>query len=943
MAQKPTGLHIDRFIKGLVTNRAAISVPQRVGGLGGVTKYFDALIDGSNVEISPSNTLARRPGFPKYSTATFSAETPKGFTSGIFNGTLYKLFDTDSKVYLFDTTSLTSIYTKGTTAQTHYQQVGNILYFSDGTNNKKFSIGTSSDVSVTNAGITPPANAPTVPNLNFYDSGGGTQTVHSWVPGATYTNATASAIQFYLMAPTGEIQWAVVPAGSTLQSQNSAPDWASEYGTFGGVVKDGTMTWTNCGPVLAWAANTVFSNSTYVTNNNFSSVSSTGTSGTTGSATNNWTVGTSVGIGPTTSSGNTNTYTFTNLGLSLPAGATVQGIQVSVNRAANRANAISDVTVKLLKASVATGNNKAAAGFWPFTTGSNFYTVPTSGGVRQDYGSNTDLWGTTWSVSDVTNSGFGVEFVANNASTRTTTGALVFPITITVYYKIATTDITGTVYAQVVQDTNGNLQRAKVGGTSGGSAPSWSTTIGGTTTDNGITWENIGTGHKLAALTYWSYAYGFHTGSPHLSTMSPELKLFAPILGNNVNIQGFGSDDTQCDRNDLYRTADGGSTFLYCNTAPNVNSSTSWTIIDTDLDGDLNEELQGPVDFANNPPPAGATLLAYHTGRMWAAVGNLLYFSAGPDCINGDGNQAWPPANVFTFPAPVNGLAPTSQGLVVFTATDVEVVLGGPQLETYWVQPLRKNFGVLSSNCVAQDGDDIAVYTASRQLFSFSAQGQNELGFDVAGTLASNFDPSSSYLAIHRQGQDQGVFLSNGSTKVIRYNLNAESWDPLATPSAGIGPMASIDTALGTRTLVSTANGFIVGRDTATFSDSGSAYSAYATIGSILLSDLGDQPASIQSVLLAYAAVGTDLTVSVLPNEVSGSFTSIPLSNSDPPQLSGTAYESSTLKMKEYQWLGVGSPLPNFLKHVQIKITMSASDTVKNEVYSASLSPVLMQ
>ena len=54
---------------------------------------------------------------------------------------------------------------------------------------------------------------------------------------------------------------------------------------------------------------------------------------------------------------------------------------------------------------------------------------------------------------------------------------------------------------------------------------------------------------------------------------------------------------------------------------------------------------------------AGMTILAYHMGRLWGAVGNLLYFSAGPDCINGDGNQAWPPANVFTMSAPIKALA----------------------------------------------------------------------------------------------------------------------------------------------------------------------------------------------------------------------------------------------------------------------------------------------
>jgi hypothetical protein len=246
-----------------------------------------------------------------------------------------------------------------------------------------------------------------------------------------------------------------------------------------------------------------------------------------------------------------------------------------VNRAANRANAISDVTVQLLKAGVGTGSNKAAAGFWPFTTGSNVYTVPTSGGVRQNYGANNDLWGTTWSVAEVTAANFGVQFVANNASTRTTTGALVFPITVTVTYTVATTDISGTVYAQIITDSNGNLQRVKVGGTSGAAAPTWSTTIGGTTADGTITWDCLGTANQLPCLFNRTYAYSFHAvHCTHVHRISPTLVVQAPIIGTNVPLQSFGSDDTQVDRIDLYRTADGGSTLLYDTSGPNVNSST---------------------------------------------------------------------------------------------------------------------------------------------------------------------------------------------------------------------------------------------------------------------------------------------------------------------------------------------------------------------------------
>jgi len=43
-----------------------------------------------------------------------------------------------------------------------------------------------------------------------------------------------------------------------------------------------------------------------------------------------------------------------------------------------------------------------------------------------------------------------------------------------------------------ILDTNGNIQAASVGGTSGSVQPTWNPTQGGTTTDNGITWVNQG-------------------------------------------------------------------------------------------------------------------------------------------------------------------------------------------------------------------------------------------------------------------------------------------------------------------------------------------------------------------------------------------------------------------------------------------------------------------
>lgn len=943
-AAAPSGVHIEHFIKGLVTNRAAISVPFRFTQMGQVIQYMDALIDGLNVEISPKNTLWRRPGWTKFCSAQLaSSETVNGFTGVTLSGTAYTLASTNQNVYEVGSAALTSLYTKTTSLQTFFQQVGEQLYFSDGTINQKWD-----GLTVTNNGLVAPVNAPTVPNLNWFDSSGGTQTCHAWVPGAVYNNTTASAVNYFLMAPTGEIFWSVVPAGTKLSSQTSTPNWSAQYGTFGGVVQDGTMTWTDCGLPGTWAASTVYQNSAYSTTATMNAQNSQNTQTTSGSTSFNWTT-TSTSIGFTEASGgttgDTNTLTVTGLGFAIPSGATIKGITVRLYRGANRTNAVQDVTVQLLKAGTAVGNNKAASGYWPQILW-NAYNIPTIDGLKQDYGSNTDLWGTTWSASDINNTNFGIKIVASQNSSSRTSAAITYnsqnssvTALFTITYTPGSSAVSGTYFGNIITDSNGNLQLCKVGGTSGASAPSWSTTIGGTTTDNTVTWICLGTASQLPCLFNRTYAYGFHSSgaTDHISTMSPTLILQAPIIGVNVPVQGYGSDDTQVDSNDLYRTADGGSLLLYDNSSPNVNSSTSWTINDVELDTDLDAELIGPVAFANNPPPTGATILGYFMDRMWAAVGQYLYFSAGPDCINGDGNQAWPPANVFTLSSNITGMAATSQGLLVFTGNDMSIVLGGPQTDTFWVQPLQKNFGILSPNCLVQDGDTIYLYSSQQQLWSISASsGKSEISELVAATIATNFPSATSSLALHRDGEDQGLFISDGSGKTMRYNLNSGSWDPIAEPANGIGQIASIPTAIGTQSLLSAnaSNGYIVFRDTTTFSDAGTAYAAWAVIGSLPFSQGGeDNTGKAEKIVIQSAATGTALQVWVLPNEISGTFTQIPQSVNDPSFLAA----SSTINMKRYDWNGVQTPLPNALRHMQVKIVMPSTDTVQNEIFGVHI------
>jgi hypothetical protein len=964
MAKNP-GIHIKQWHSGLRTNRAATSTPIRPT-LGGAIPLNDTLWDGLNMEITPANTLARRPGWVKYCSTSYSTDVPKGFAGAVLNGNLFRLLDTDKKVYVFDTTSLTSILTKAAnSSQSYFKQVGNVLFFSDGAENKKWTGYTDTTsltlATPTNNGIVAPVNAPTIANLNLYDTVGTAQTTHAWIAGYKYTNTTSAAQNYFFLAPTGEIQWAVVARGTTLTSSKAAPNWAANYGVFGARTNDGQMEWTNCGPIGVWAAGTAFTNAGYVATHPLSATSTQATMSTSGSTNFNWLTtvstnnpsGTAAGFYENTpNTGNTNTLLIKALGFNVPAGATIKGIEVDVYRGALRSNAVTDVTVQLLKAGVAAGSNKATGGFWPFIPPPTVqvgsfqfnvdYRVPGTGGIEQVYGGPTDMWGTSWTPTDINDAGFGIQIVANQASTNLTTGAITFanggnaqtPVNFIVHYIAAASDISGTVYAQIIVDSNNNLQRVKTAGTSGGSAPTWSTTIGGTTADGGITWECLGTANQLPVLFNWSYAYGYHTadnGSEHISTMSPLLTVSGPIIGTGVTLGGTGSSDTtQCDRADLYRTPDGGSLLLYNTSTPNVNGAVSWTDVATDQD--LNFAVIGPVADANDPPPSGMTMLEYHMGRLWGVVGTSLFFSAGPDCINGDGSQAWPPANEFQFDSAVTGITATSLGLVVETADGMHIILGGPQTQTFWVRDLNSDRGVLTQNCLAQDGDRLIMYTSNRQLFMMDPSNEEEIGFPVSPTLASTFAPLTTSIVTHRSGQDQGIFLSDGSTTTMRYNLSAQSWDVLATPVGGIGPLASIQTALGTKTLLSTSNGFIVARTPTTFQDSGSSYSAFATVGSLTLSEAGQDAAHVESVLVTSAAVGSALTVSVLPNEISGSFTALGTAVNDPWRLPA----SSTLNMKRYDWNTVATPLANEIRHIQIKVTLP-TEAAKNEVYTLGL------
>lgn len=90
----------------------------------------------------------------------------------------------------------------------------------------------------------------------------------------------------------------------------------------------------------------------------------------------------------------------TNFGFSIPGGATIDGIEVIIERKASVQSGVfwvRDFTVKLYKAGTIVGTDKADTTLkWPTSD------------TDKTYGSSSDLWGETWTDSDINNSGFGI-------------------------------------------------------------------------------------------------------------------------------------------------------------------------------------------------------------------------------------------------------------------------------------------------------------------------------------------------------------------------------------------------------------------------------------------------------------------------------------------------------------------------------------------------------
>lgn len=464
----------------------------------------------------------------------------------------------------------------------------------------------------------------------------------------------------------------------------------------------------------------------------------------------------------------------------------------------------------------------------------------------------------------------------------------------------------------------------------------------------------VETGGALSCSSGYQYvaAYG-NSNSGAISTATPPSLSTGPYTGaTGVQVGLTASTDPQVNQIWLFRTADGGSEFYatsaspYPNTTQNVLDATAGSAYDPTL----NILLPAPIDHSNDPPQAGWTIPVFHMGRVWMANGNILQCSGGPDTITGNGNEAFPPDNFFTCPSPITRMCATASGLVLFLVDRVMLLSGGPAVTQLYLQPLVDGIGLLNYDALETYGSTAYLYTADRQFLSFDmSSGLNELGFPVENRL-SGWDPKAVSVAYHTTGLDRGVFVCDGTSTWLRctpqqppdFTYTGPVWSPPGVmASGGVSLMKSLETSDGNRQLLCAAGDSVGYRDSQfqVFTDFGTAYSAYFTIGSIILANPG-QLAELGFLTADFARVGSSPGVAVLMDEVAGVFSALPNAISDPPRLYGVAGAPASLYSNRYyfrQSTSAGAaPPPVWCRHLQIQVSFGA-DTVQNEIFTNTI------
>jgi hypothetical protein len=327
--------------------------------------------------------------------------------------------------------------------------------------------------------------------------------------------------------------------------------------------------------------------------------------------------------------------------------------------------------------------------------------------------------------------------------------------------------------------------------------------------------------------------------------------------------------------------------------------------------------------------------MVFNFTRIWGADGQYVPFSGGPDTLVGNPNECFLPTSALPFLAPVVRVVRESAGLAAFLTNSVEWIQGGPSTASFFSTTLCPGVGLLSYNALDVIGGEIYFFSPDLKFQVITPQLQlSDIGWNigdqfantpVSGISDTTWDASKVYVACHRNGLDNCVFVADGLTGWYRLNpsqvgaaittSNAAVWSPFASITNGCQMVVSVETTPGIKNLLvgGTAGGLnIAERSLTVWTDQGAPYNAGCVMGVLSLAPSG----AIAVVKFLEAEFNgfqnSTSTLSYLINEIPGSlapdFTLFSMSPiSDPPSLYGNAGSPQSFSPNRWYMSSTGS------------------------------------
>jgi hypothetical protein len=568
--------------------------------------------------------------------------------------------------------------------------------------------------------------------------------------------------------------------------------------------------------------------------------------------------------------------------------------------------------------------------------------------------------------------GFSTSFAPNYATVSESAGGIVWsnigPVTDFTWVANKNYTLPDT----IITDPNGYFEAPFRSGFTASTQPTFNTGANSLTNDNpNLIWINEGLASSIPSGTISTFLGGWQYTIALVNTLDNTVSNAAPLSTRTGNFTGLAgitlspgdglpplaSIDPQSDYVAIFRTTDGQSIpFLI------PGASTTYTLTlhdyivngytDTTPDSGLDNLISAAIKGENTPPGLGAINLTYHLNRIWYSIGNAVYWTSGPSTPVGNGINGTAPANVDVMPSLVKRIVPTSAGILVFTVSDVYIIQGSGTTNNpiQSALPLLPGIGLLSYNALDHNGPTIGLFTTDNQFIILDpSSGVSYAGFPIGdqfrlnnGNPGQSWNPSNVYVAWHVQGEDQAWYVCDGINGWYRLMSTPApetgyTWSPFASISGGVKAVQSVEVSPGSHRLLlgPTNTGEILQRDLTVFSDNGTPYSAYAVVGSAVLTQPG-QIAVVDHIVTDAVRIGSPLRIGILVDEALPYYTGPIdiLSNweSDPPNLP----ESRSLYSQRFYL----SQLRNdaaAMRHCQIQIIFSPNDTVMNELFTLTL------